>query len=111
MSPYIIHRDPRFHDNPEAFDPERWLRQPQSQLPKFNYFPFGGGPRTCIGDNFSWTEGTLVLATLARQWKLRLAPDHVVAYLPLLNLRPKYGMRMVLHRRQDAKVKQANHGI
>lgn len=111
MSPYIIHRDHRFYDNPETFEPERWLRQPQSQSPKFSYFPFGGGPRTCIGDNFSWTEGTLVLATMAQQWTLRLAPNHVVAYLPLLNLRPKYGMCMVVHRRPDAKVRQANHGI
>jgi len=98
MSPYLIHRDPRYYERPEVFDPGRWERQPHGDRHKFSYFPFGGGARTCIGDNFSWTEGTLVLATLAQQWSLRLAPGHEVAYLPLLNLRPKYGMRMVLRR-------------
>jgi cytochrome P450 len=98
LSPYLMHRDPRFHEHPATFDPTRWLRPPQTERPKFSYFPFGGGARVCIGDDFSWTEGILVLATLAQHWKARLVPGHPVACLPLLNLRPKYGMRMVLEK-------------
>jgi cytochrome P450 len=99
MSPYLIHRDARFYENPETFDPSRWIRPPENERPRFSYFPFGGGSRVCIGDGFSWTEGTLVLATLAQHWRARIAPGHPVAYLPLLNLRPKYGMRMILEQR------------
>lgn len=99
MSPYLMHRDRRFYDDPEVFKPVRWLREPEIERPKFAYFPFGGGARVCIGDAFSWTEGTLVLATLGQFWKARLAPQHPVEYVPLLNLRPKYGMRMILERR------------
>ncbi len=106
MSPYLIHRDPRYYEKPEVFDPGRWLLQPENERPKFSYFPFGGGARVCIGDSFSWTEGTLVLATLAQHWKPKLVPGHPVAYLPLLNLRPKHGMRMVLERRVNAEVNQ-----
>jgi cytochrome P450 len=102
MSPYLMHRDERFYEDPETFDPERWTRQAVSERPKFSYFPFGGGAHVCIGDDFSWTEGTLVLATLAQHWRARLAPGHPVASLPLLNLRPKYGMRMVVERRMNA---------
>lgn len=108
MSPYLIHRDPRYYEKPETFNPGRWLLQPESDRLKFSYFPFGGGARVCIGDSFSWTEGTLVLATLAQYWKPKLVPGHPVAYLPLLNLRPKYGMRMVLEQRVHA---EANRGI
>ncbi len=106
MSPYLIHRDPRYYEKPEVFDPGRWLLQPESERPKFSYFPFGGGARVCIGDSFSWTEGTLVLATLAQRWRPKLVSGHRVAYLPLLNLRPKHGMRMVLEQRVNAEVSQ-----
>src|SRR5213078_171726 len=89
----------RFYEQPESFRPERWECPSQNDRPRFCYFPFGGGARTCIGESFSWTEGVLVLATIAQRWKLGLAPDQRVACLPLLNLRPKYGMRMTLERR------------
>jgi cytochrome P450 len=101
VSPYLIQRDPRFFDDPEAFRPERWTSLPQVERSKFCYFPFGGGARTCIGESFSWTEGVLVLATIAQRWKLRRVPDQQVACLPLLNLRPKYGMRMTPHERAE----------
>ena len=101
MSPYLIQRDCRFYEQPESFRPERWECPSQNDRPRFCYFPFGGGARTCIGESFSWTEGVLVLATIAQRWRLHLAPDQLVAYLPLLNLRPKYGMRMVLQRRAE----------
>jgi cytochrome P450 len=97
MSPYLTHRDPRFFDAPEQFQPERWA---QSQSgPKFAYFPFGGGPRQCIGEHFAWMESILVLATLAQQWKLQLLPGHPVGVKPLVTLRPKAGMHMTVSQR------------
>jgi Cytochrome P450 len=99
MSQYIVHRDPRFFPDPEHFDPERWTPEAQASRPKFSYFPFGGGTRVCIGEQFAWMEGILLVATLAQKWKMRLEPGHPVDILPLITLRPKNGMRMKLIRR------------
>ncbi len=99
MSQYLVHRDARWYPEPEHFDPERWTPEAQAARPKFAYFPFGGGPRLCIGEQFAWMEGTLLLATIGQRWKLRLAPGHPVVPQPLITLRPKHGMRMVLERR------------
>ncbi len=94
MSPYVTHRDPRWFPDPDRFDPERWIPEARDARPKFSYFPFGGGSRLCIGERFAWMEGTLVLATIAQKWRLRLVPGHRVEPLPLITLRSKYGMRM-----------------
>jgi cytochrome P450 len=91
-----MHRDERFFPEPERFDPERWTAKSQAQRPKFSYFPFGGGARVCIGEQFAWMEGILLLATIAQQWQMRLEPGQVVDIQPLITLRPKYGMRMIL---------------
>jgi len=99
LSQYIMHRDPRFFPDPERFDPERWTPEAQAQRPKFSYFPFGGGARVCIGEQFAWMEGILLIATIAQQWQMRLVPDQVVDIQPLITLRPKHGMRMTLGRR------------
>ncbi|HYP28680.1 MAG TPA: cytochrome P450 [Blastocatellia bacterium] len=99
MSQYVTHHDPRFYPEPFKFDPERWTPEAQASRPRFSYFPFGGGPRVCIGEQFAWMEGVLILATVARQWRMRLAPDQVVVPEPLITLRPKFGMRMMLERR------------
>ena len=99
MSQYITHRDPRFFPDPERFDPERWTTDAQAARPKFSYFPFGGGSRVCIGEQFAWMEGILLVATLAQQWKMRLVPGHPVDIQPLITLRPRHGMRMTLERR------------
>ena len=96
MSQYIMHRDERFFPEPEHFDPERWTAESQAQRPKFSYFPFGGGARVCIGEQFAWMEGILLLATIAQQWRMQLDPGQVVDIQPLITLRPKYGMRMVI---------------
>src|SRR5262249_19523983 len=69
---YLLHRDPRFYPDPDRFDPDRWLPASQQTRPKYAYFPFGGGTRVCIGEPFAWMEGILVLATLARAWRLEL---------------------------------------
>lgn len=94
MSPYVMHRDPRWFPEPDRFDPERWTPEARDARPKFSYFPFGGGSRLCIGERFAWMEGTLVLATIAQKWRLRLVPGHRVEPLPLITLRSKYGMKM-----------------
>jgi cytochrome P450 len=100
MSPYLMHRDPRYYTEPERFDPLRWETNGRGDRPKLAYFPFGGGPRVCIGESFALMEGTLVLSTLAQHWRMRLVAGHPVELLPLLNLRPKHGMRMILEQRK-----------
>jgi cytochrome P450 len=99
MSPYVVHRDPRWHPDPLRFDPDRWLPENAASRPKFSYFPFGGGARVCIGERFAWMEGVLLLTVLAQKWKLRLEPDHPVETKALITLRPKYGMRMIVEAR------------
>lgn len=99
MSQWVLHHDPRYFDRPDVFDPDRWTPEFRTKLPRFAYFPFGGGPRVCIGEPFAWMEGTLALATLAQGWQARHVPDHPVALLPRITLRPRYGMQMVLARR------------
>jgi cytochrome P450 len=99
LSPYVTHRDARWFPDPERFDPERWRPETRDARPKLSYFPFGGGPRLCIGERFAWMEGVLLIAALAQKWKLRLDPAQRVATLPLITLRTRYGMRMSLEPR------------
>ena len=99
MSPWVVHRDPRWWPEPESFRPERWSPEAAEKRPKFAYFPFGGGTRVCIGERFAWAEGVLVLATLAQRWKMRLVPGHPVATQAVITLRPKHGMKMTLESR------------
>ena len=99
MSPYIMQRDPRFYPDPERFDPDRWTPEFRAALPKFAYFPFGGGPRQCIGESFAWMELMLLVATIAQQCRLRLVPNHPVVPQPLITLRAKHGMRMTIEKR------------
>ena len=95
VSPYVAGRDPRFWQNADDFVPERWQSQSVKEASQKNiYFPFGGGVRRCIGESFAWTEGVLLLATLARKWKFGLMPEQKIGLQPLITLRPKYGMRM-----------------
>lgn len=99
MSQYVMHRNSRYFANPDTFDPDRWTREFKSTLPRFSYFPFGGGIRGCIGEPFAWMEGILVLATICRKWRMHHDTTHKVELKPLITLRPKYGMRMQLERR------------
>ena len=92
VSQYVMHRDARFWPDPERFDPSRFLSG--AERPKFAYFPFGGGSRTCIGEGFAWTEGVLVLATIAQRWRLTLAQHELVRPQPMITLRPRGGIRM-----------------
>jgi cytochrome P450 len=99
---YGIHRDARFFPDPERFDPERFTPENEKRLPKYAYFPFGGGPRICIGNAFAMMEATLLLATIAQRWTLRLAPGQVVEPQRKFTIRPKYGMKMIAEPRQPA---------
>jgi cytochrome P450 len=99
ISPWVMHRDARFFPEPERFDPDRWTPEFKATMPKFAYFPFGGGPRQCIGEGFAWMELVLVVATIAQRWKLRLVPGHQVVPRPLVTLRTKYGMQMTVEPR------------
>jgi len=99
VSQWVTHRDPRWFPDPHRFDPERFLPAAKEARPKFAYFPFGGGPRVCIGEGFAWMEGVLVLAAIARRWRLRLVPGPTIVPAPSITLRPRGGIRMVLERR------------
>jgi cytochrome P450 len=94
MSQYVTHRHPQFWDRPEAFDPERFTPERSAGRPRFAYFPFGGGPRMCIGADFAMIEAQLALAAVARRYRLRLAPRQRVETDALVTLRPKHGMVM-----------------
>ncbi|PYS76083.1 MAG: cytochrome P450, partial [Acidobacteria bacterium] len=96
---WVVQRDARWYDEPESFRPERWREEVASRLPKFAYFPFGGGPRQCIGNSFATMEAVLVLSTIARRFRLRLADSHAVELLPAMSLRPKGGVWLKLERR------------
>ena len=98
VSQYVVHRDPRWWPEPDRFRPERWAEDPGDR-PKFAYFPFGAGTRVCIGEQFAWMEGTLLLATIAQRWRLRLVPGHPVTPQPIVTLRPKFGMKMTVEGR------------
>jgi cytochrome P450 len=99
MFQWATQRDPRFFPDPEAFHPERWTEEFASSLPKYAYFPFGGGPRFCIGNTFAMMEIVLVLATIGQRFRLSLVPDHPVSILPAMSLRPRDGIHVVVQNR------------
>ena len=89
---WVVQRDPRFFDDPDKFKPERWGEEQIKTLPKFAYFPFGGGPRVCIGQQFAMMELTLILATIAQKFRFRMQPGATVTTLPTFTLRPVPGI-------------------
>lgn len=101
MSQYVMHRNPEYYDEPDRFRPERFEGDLLKRIPQFAYFPFGGGPRVCIGNNFALMEAALLLVTILKRFKLRLAPYHSpVEPEPLVTLRPKNGLTIVLEARK-----------
>jgi cytochrome P450 len=99
-SQYVMHRDSRFWENAEDFQPERWEKQSIKEAGnKFIYFPFSKGVRSCIGEGFAWMEGVLLLAILGRSWRLNLLPGQRIGLRAMITLRPKYGMKMQLQKR------------
>jgi cytochrome P450 len=102
MSQWVLHHDARYFKDPYKFDPDRWGAIACQKLPRFAYFPFGGGPRQCIGAGFATMEAVLLLATIAARFKLRMTEGHPVIPVPSFTLRPKYGISMRLERRERA---------
>jgi cytochrome P450 len=96
---WATQRDERYFNNPHAFDPERWTAERSASLPKYAYFPFGGGPRQCIGNYFAMMEIVLLLATVAQRFRFSMPTDEKVELLPVLSLRPKHGIKMLLSER------------
>jgi cytochrome P450 len=99
ISPYVTHRDPKLWENPEGFDPDRFSPERAAGRPHYAYFPFGGGPRQCIGKGFALMEATLVLALLYQRCEMHLVPGRKVETEALATLRPRYGMWMTVHPR------------
>ncbi|UJR84879.1 cytochrome P450 [Sandaracinus amylolyticus] len=97
-SQWVTHRHPRFWDDPEGFDPDRWLPERAKAMHRHQFFPFAAGPRMCIGAGFAMMEGQLVLATIARRYRVDLLPGHAIVPEPLITLRPKHGVRATVHR-------------
>ena len=95
----LVHRDPRWWNDPDRFDLDRWTPTAWAERPRYSYLPFGAGPRMCIGHDFAITESVLMLATLAQRWRARLLPGHPVTVQPRFTLRPKGGLPMTLERR------------
>jgi cytochrome P450 len=109
LSPYMTHRHRDFWDNPEEFRPERFQSESALRLPRFAYFPFGGGPHLCIGNSFAMMEAQLLLATIAQKFELHHQSGQTVELEPLITIRPKGGLWMNLYPRQagDAKTRLA----
>jgi cytochrome P450 len=99
-----VHRDPRWFVDPESFRPERWDNDLARRLPRCTYFPFGDGPRVCIGNQFAMMEAVLILATVARRYRLALLPDYRLELLPSITLRPKHGLPMRVASRCEGPV-------
>lgn len=102
LSQWITHRHPHFWENPDRFEPERFSAGHASGRPRYAYFPFGGGPRMCIGNFFALTEAQIVLASVAQKYRLRLVPNHPIDLQPLVTLRPRNGVKVTLEPRESA---------
>lgn len=100
MSQWVVQRDARWFESPQEFRPERWTPEFTKQLPKYAYFPFGGGPRVCIGRDFAMMEAMLVIATVLRKFQLTLVAGQVIEPQPVILLRPKHGITIRATARQ-----------
>lgn len=109
ITPYVVHRDARWFEAPDSFRPERWTPEFEQQLPRYAYFPFGGGPRICIGNSFAMMEAALLLATIAQRYRLTLEPGQTIEPEALITLRPRYGIRVRTQARQAAPAPNPYH--
>jgi len=103
LSQWVVHRDSRWFEAPEEFHPERWEGDLLKRLPRFAYFPFGGGPRQCIGNTFALMEAALLLATIAQKFRVRLVPNQKVEPVASITLRPRHGIQVTLEARQPSR--------
>ena len=102
MFQWITQRDPLFFPEPNRFYPERWTDDFTNSLPKYAYFPFGGGPRACIGNYFAMMEIVLLLATIGQRFRFSLLPDHPVSLMPAMSLRPANGIKVTVEKRLNS---------
>jgi cytochrome P450 len=102
LIPFVVHRRPHLWPDPERFDPERFTPERVAERSRFAYFPFGGGPRQCIGNHFAMIEAQLILAMASRRYRIELAPGPRVVAEPLITLRPKPGIKATLRLRQSS---------
>ena len=103
IAPWLLHRHVKLWENPGRFDPERFSPERAAARPRFSYLPFGGGKRICIGAAFALAEATVLLAALARRYRLRVVPGHKVEPQGLITLRARHGMKMLLTPRSSAE--------
>jgi cytochrome P450 len=96
LSQWVMHHNPKYFDEPESFQPDRWLGDLEQQLPRGVYFPFGDGPRVCIGKGFALMEAVLILATVAQSYEIELVPEHNIVPQPSITLRPEHGIFVTL---------------
>ncbi len=113
MSQWAMHRHPAYWDEPQRFNPERFDPEASSakQRPRYAYFPFGGGPRLCIGEPFAWMEGILLIAAIAQRFRFNLTPSARIELEPVVTLRPKYGMPVILGQRSQKVSLPFNSGV
>src|SRR5262249_53996804 len=101
VSPWVTHRHPDFWENPEGFDPERFLPEPSARRTHHAYIPFGAGQRLCIGNHFALTEAQVIVAMVSQAYRLDLVPGFSVVPLPGITLRSRHGLLMTVHRLKD----------
>lgn len=99
VSQFVMHRDARFYKSPLKFIPERWDENKKHDIPRYAYFPFGTGPRVCIGEQFAWSEGILLISIILKKWHFELSKKQKIDIRPLITMRPKYGMKMIAKKR------------
>jgi len=99
LSPWVVHHDAHYYAEPEEFRPERWDKSSQQPIPRYAYFPFGGGQRLCVGNIFAMVEARLVFATLAQKWRFTLSPEDTLELVPSITIRPKHGIHLIAHKR------------
>jgi cytochrome P450 len=110
VTQWLVHRDGRWFEDPEVFRPERWDNDLIKRLPRCAYFPFGDGPRVCIGNHFAMMEAVLILATIARRYRVSVEPGQTLELLPSITLRPRHGLRMRVHQRETGPASFASTG-
>src|SRR5687768_10904427 len=111
VSPYTMHRHPDYWQQPEAFMPERFSPENEAKMHKYQYFPFGGGTRICIGNSFAMMEAQLVLATIASRYRLQMVAGHPVEPKAFITLLPAYGLKMHVEKRKIGETLSLQHSV